>query len=145
MKSQKILFLTLSALGILIVLGYTYFVFTGFLRGPQIETLSPQSGFSTTSPLIIVSGRAVHTNILSLNDASVPLDRNGNFSESLLLAKGYNIISVKAEDKYNRVTENKIEIVFFPKEGPRQEIPNIINDNDLETGNALEKHLEFTN
>ena len=106
-------------LGISIVLGYSYFVLEDFIRGPRIEITSPETGFSTTTPLIIVSGRAIHTSIFMLNDASTTLDLKGNFSESLLLADGYNIINLKAEDRYHRVAEKRIEIIFLPTSGPK--------------------------
>lgn len=134
MESRKIAKLALSVLGIAVVLGYSYFVLEDFIRGPRIEITSPENGFSTTTQLIIVSGRAIHTNVLTLNDASTTVDLKGNFSESLLLASGYNILKLKAEDRYHRVVEKSIEIVFLPIVGPKQKIgtstPNVRIPND---------------
>lgn len=134
MKSRKIIKLILSALGITIVLGYSYFVLEDFVRGPRIEITSPENGFSTTTPLIIVSGRAIHTSVLMLNDASTTVDLKGNFSESLLLAEGYNIINLKAEDRYHRIAEKNIEIVFLPVAGPKLELRTSTPSTETQTG-----------
>ncbi|MEK7460160.1 MAG: hypothetical protein AAB628_01275 [Patescibacteria group bacterium] len=135
MESRKIIKLALSALGISIIIGYSYFVLEDFIRGPRIEITSPETGFSTTTPLIVISGRAIHTSVFTLNDASTTLDLKGNFSESLLLADRYNIINLKAEDRYHRVVEKRIEIVFLPTMGPKQKIgtstPQVESSSDM--------------
>lgn len=122
MKSRKILATIFSVLAVCIVLGYSYFALGDYIRGPQIELSSPENGFSTTTQKIDIVGKTIHANVLFINDASTSLDLKGNFSESLLLSPGYNIIKVKAEDRYHRFTEKDIEIVLIPQSGPDQEL-----------------------
>lgn len=122
MKSRKILATIFSILIVCIVLGYSYFALGDYIRGPQIELSSPENGFSTTTQKINIIGKTIHTNVLFINDASTTLDLKGNFSESLLLSPGYNIIKVKAEDRYHRFAEKDLEIVLMPQSGPDQEL-----------------------
>lgn len=100
--------------GVLIVVGYSYFVLSGYIRGPQIIIANPPNGFSTTTPLITITGVAVHSNSLLIDGAVVPLDLEGNFTSKLILAPGYNIMTVTAQDHYNRTVEKKLEINLIP-------------------------------
>jgi hypothetical protein len=103
-------------LAIVIVLGYSYFVLSGLLRGPRILLSTPENGFSTTTPLITIAGVAVHSNNLTINGAMVPLDLEGNFRSQLILAPGYNIMTIAARDHYNRTVEQRLEINLLPTE-----------------------------
>lgn len=125
MEAQKIMKRVLAGLGIVFVFGYGVFALSGFVRGPRIEIHSPEVimsegryfAYATTSAQIEVSGRAIHAGMLFLNDAEIPQNLAGNFSESLLLAPGYNIMSLEARDRYGRISKNTIEITLrTPKE-----------------------------
>lgn len=113
MDGRKIIKYALALTGVAIVVGYSYFVLDDFIRGPRIVLLSPENGFSTTTPVIIISGKAIHTNNLTVNDAPTPVDLSGNFSNQLILSPGYNIMKVVAKDNYARVVEKTIEIVLI--------------------------------
>lgn len=110
MKVRVIIKWTLIALGATIVVGYSYFVLSGYLHGPQIIISNPLNGFSTTTPLITITGVAVHANILSINGLRTPIDLQGNFTSQLILAPGYNIMTIAAQDRYNRTVEKTIEM-----------------------------------
>lgn len=69
------------------------------LRGPQIEL----SELSTNAEgLTILSGTAVHTESLSLNGGSLPIDGEGRFSSRLQLPRGGAILTVTATDRFGR-------------------------------------------
>jgi len=100
---------------IAIILGYSMFALYGYFRGPRILFLSPESGFSTSTPVVLVEGKAIHIATLTINDAEEPTDLEGNFRSRLLLSEGYNIIKVAAKDHYNRTVEKTIEITLLPQ------------------------------
>lgn len=110
MEGRKIIKLLISWAIVVIIVGYSSFVLYGYMRGPRIIISSPESGFSTTTPLINIVGRVVHANAITINDAESPSDLNGNFQSRLLLADGYNIMKVTAKDRYGRVAEKTIEM-----------------------------------
>ncbi len=112
MEGRTIIKWVLIGLGSVIVVGYSIFVLRGFILGPKIETIGLMSGFATTSPLVLVSGRVIRANTLTLNGATTSVDLAGNFNESLLLAEGYNIIRLEATDRYKRTVEEIIEITL---------------------------------
>lgn len=112
MEIRKLLQWTVVIIGILIILGYGIFVFKGIVWGPRIILNTHLNGFATTSPLITISGRAIRTTILFLNGATTTLDLAGNFSESLLLSRGYNIMTLEGFDKYGQETRETIEMTL---------------------------------
>ena len=113
MDGRKIIKYALILAGITLVIGYSYFVLEDFVRGPRIIISSPETGFSTTTPVITIVGRAIHINTLTVNGDATPLDLEGNFSSRLILAPGYNIIKVTAKDRYERTVEKEIEMTLF--------------------------------
>lgn len=112
MEGRKIIKWCIGGIGIAIVIGYSYFVLDDYVRGPRIIIESPLNGYSTTTSAIVVIGRGIHTNNLSVNGAQTPVDLEGNFRAQLILAPGYNIIKVTAKDNYERTVEKTIEMVL---------------------------------
>lgn len=112
MEGRKIIQWLLGGLGIALVVGYSYFVLDDFVRGPRIVIESPLNGYSTTTSAIVIIGRGIHTNNLTINGAQTAVDLDGNFRSQLILAPGYNIIKVTAKDNYERTIEKTIEMVL---------------------------------
>lgn len=94
------------------ILGYAYLKTKDFIAGPQITILSPINGTTLSDPLVVVTGVAKNISSISLDDRPIFVDDKGNFKEKLLLYSGYNIITVKAEDRYKRRVEKKLEILL---------------------------------
>ncbi|MCK9345298.1 MAG: hypothetical protein M0P64_04275 [Candidatus Pacebacteria bacterium] len=125
MEGRTILQWGLGGLGVALVLGYSYFMLDDFVRGPRLVITSPISGFSTTTPIITVSGYGVHTNNITMNGAKTPVDLEGNFGEQLILAPGYNAIQITAKDNYERSVTEKIEIVLVVPQSIATSTPEI--------------------
>lgn len=121
---RKLIKLVLAGFGIVIIVGYSYFVLEDFARGPRILISSPINGFPTTTPTISIVGRAIHTNNLTINDGAVPVDLQGNFRAQLILAPGYNIIKVAAKDNYARSVEKILEINLIVKKEELGSLPS---------------------
>jgi len=96
----------------ILIVGYFIFNFRIFIAGPEILITSPQNGEVTDKELIEISGKAENVNFISINDRSIFLDENGNFKEVLLLSSGYNIIVIKARDKFERIISKNLEIIY---------------------------------
>lgn len=104
-------FYSLIILGI-IVLGYSIFQAQKILGGPKITLLSPINGATYTTALIEVKGVAKNASALLLNDRPLYTDKVGNFSDTLLLNEGYNIIKLEAKDKFGSETKKMVEIIY---------------------------------
>jgi len=110
------------AIGIIfiIVAGFTYLKTQDFLEGPRIEISSPVNGTTVTDSLLEIEGQARHISFLYLNDSKIFVDEEGNFNESLLLYPGYNIITLRASDQFEREITKQLEIIF---NAPEEKIP----------------------
>lgn len=95
-----------------VVAGYSYYEARDMIKGPEINIASPRNGVAVNRSLVEVKGTARNISHLELNGRKIFTDEQGNFSEELLLARGYNIIEVKATDKFNRETKKLLEIVY---------------------------------
>ncbi len=101
----------LSLLGVIIV-AYSLFQAQKFLTGPVIIVSTPQNGATYNQTLIEISGQAKNIAYINLDDRKMFIDKNGNFSEKLLLSPGYNVVKLDAWDKFGKQTEKKLELVL---------------------------------
>lgn len=113
MEMRKLLQRIGIAIGILVILGYGVFALHGIVWGPRIILNAELNGFATTTPLVVVSGRAIRTTALLLNGATTSLNLAGDFNEPLLLSSGYNIITLEGFGKYGRSTKETIEMTLL--------------------------------
>ena len=94
------------------ILGYAYFRTQDYLNGPQVTILTPQNGETTDNPLLIIQGQTKSITDITLNDRKIFIDKEGVFTEEVLLHSGYNIITVEATDKFNKNIKKRIEVVY---------------------------------
>lgn len=120
-RIEKILAISLLSLFLI------YSLFEGYklIAGPQIQVLSPTNWSNTDVDVVTIRGQAKRINTIWLNDRKIFIDKDGMFSEKLLLSPGYTIITLRAEDRFGRETEQKMglwrnerleEILFEPPE-----------------------------
>jgi hypothetical protein len=111
---SKIIQISSTTLVVIALLGYIGYQARNIVSGPQLEITSPLNGSSFTDPLITVVGAAHNISAISLNDRPIFIDQHGNFSEKLLLAPGYTIMKVQAQDKFGRETQQLLELTYTP-------------------------------
>ena len=112
MKLRKILQISAGIVFFLAIAGYSFYQAADYRQGASISIDSPQDGFVTDRQMIEITGSAERVAYLSLNGRQIYTDRSGNFSEQLLLADGYNIITIAAEDDFNRHSEKQITVIL---------------------------------
>lgn len=95
-----------------IVLIYGLFRSRDFLEGPSIVIESPENGATLNQALLSINGQAKHIAFITLNDRQIFVDESGALSEELLLQHGYNVISIKATDRFNRKVEKRLELIY---------------------------------
>lgn len=97
---------------VLVLVGYGLFQSQKLIDGPQITILSPASGGTSTESKIEVKGIAKNISAISVNDRPIFIDEQGNFTEKLMLYPGYNIIKLRASDKFGSSVEKDVELVY---------------------------------
>lgn len=82
--------------------------------GPSLSIFSPKNLDTVNDPLIVVSGNVKRAAFISIDDRQIFADEKGDFSESLLLLAGYNIITIKVKDRFGKETSKQMSIYYAP-------------------------------
>jgi hypothetical protein len=103
--------------GIILILIFLFVIYglfkaENFLSGPKIVIEAPKNGQTFTVSAVEIEGQAKNISLFYLNGRQIFTDKDGKFKESLLLARGYNIIELKAKDKFNREVKEIRELVL---------------------------------
>ena len=114
MFNKHLLILKISVVFCLVVVFSFYFFRQSkdFILGPSIFVEAPVNGQTLLSSPVVISGRVLNSSSFQLNGQEIMTDSSGNFKKKLLLAKGYNIIEMSAEDKFGRTTDKRLEVVL---------------------------------
>ena len=114
MNRNAISILRISSLSLLalVIVGYSLFQADKILSGPVITVTTPQNDATYNSTLIEIDGRAKNIAYIDMDDRQMFTDKDGNFSEKLLLSPGYNVVKLDAWDKFGAKTEQKLELVL---------------------------------
>lgn len=100
-------------LGLIAIALYTLFQARYLIMGPQI-VLIEQPPFLNNERQIHFSGTAFNITHLWLNDRQIYTDADGNFTEALVLENGYTVATLRAEDRYGRITTVRQPLVYVP-------------------------------
>ena len=113
-KIVKILGLSIFFLLIII---YAFFrshdlIFGVKIKNVNIDGLPAQSGTKVSYSVMKITGNAKNATNLTLNGREISIDENGNFDESFVLLMGYNIINIKAKDKFGYTDEKNYRLIY---------------------------------
>ncbi|MCI0566311.1 hypothetical protein L0Y46_03905 [bacterium] len=84
------------------LLFYSFYQAREYLRGPYIAITYPPNGSSSKNPLATIHGLAHNISYLTLNGSPIFTDEDGIFNERTILHPGYNRITLKARDRFDR-------------------------------------------
>jgi hypothetical protein len=98
----------------LIIVGYAGIKSINLVQGPELTVTSPKNGEVVHDPLLTIEGEAQNVTFLTLNDRQIFVDDQGRLADQLLLYEGYNIITVKAKDRFGREKTIPLEVIYKP-------------------------------
>ena len=90
--------------GIVVFIGYILFQARFMLEGPKVTLLDSNSTVFADR-VVTLEGSARNIVRMSLNGRQIYTDASGNFKEALVLENGYTIATLRAEDRYGRITD----------------------------------------
>ncbi len=102
---KTIIVLASLLLGLLAVV-YVGSQIRSVLAPPMLELSEPTGDLTVKGNSLVVAGQAEIGSDVTINDQIVLADKNGQFTESLTLSPGLNIIEVVSKNKFNR--ESKV-------------------------------------
>jgi hypothetical protein len=115
--AKKILTIASFLALFLFILVYAVFRSSNLIFGVKIKNVdingSPlQSGATVTNNVLKVTGVAQNAVDLTLDGREISVDQAGNFSETVALLSGYNIISLRAVDKFGKTDEKDYQLIY---------------------------------
>lgn len=114
---KKIVKITgLSVFFILIVV-YAFFrskdlIFGVKIKNVNLNGLPAETGTTITNNIVNVTGNAKNAINLTLDGREISVDELGNFNETIALLLGYNIIDIRAQDKFGDTDEKNYKIIY---------------------------------
>lgn len=96
----------------LFVIIYAIFISRDLISGVKIRDVNLIDGSTHTESVIKVTGNAEHAIKLTLNGREISVDQEGNFSETIALLLGYNIINITAQDKFGYMDEKNYQLIY---------------------------------
>lgn len=102
--------LIVASVVLLLFLGYLFFQYRAAFLPPSLIITSPQQN-STTTKEITVAGKADTNATVYVNNQPVIVSSDGEFSKRLTLFPGNTTISVRAENRFGKITEEQRNII----------------------------------
>lgn len=97
---------------------FLFIIIFGFARstdlifGVKIRGVSIADGAIAIESVTRITGNAKNTTGLVLNGRKIPIDLAGNFNETIALLPGYNIVNLKAVDKFGYIDEKNYKLIL---------------------------------
>lgn len=90
---------------------YGLFATRDLIRGPYIEISEPVDGMTTASSTVGVKGKVMRVSELTVNDSPVAISTMGDFEDTVLLQPGYNVLSIKVQDRFGKKIEKNLGLI----------------------------------
>lgn len=97
-----------------IVIIYALYQARYLLRGPIITITKPTDGQTVSDPFVTILGSVKNAAYIYVNDLQSFIDADDNLVQNALLSPGYNMVTVKARDRFGR--ERTLILRLFYKE-----------------------------
>lgn len=109
---KKVL-LTSMGIGLFVVIGiYSTMKMKDVIWGVDVVVRGIVDGETVTNPKVTLEGNARNIELLTINDRIIGVGENGVFRDSLLLSPGYNIVSIKGDDKFGKHIHHEYHVVY---------------------------------
>ena len=108
-KIVKIVAISACTIGIIL---YGLWQMRDLIGGIDFRIDTIRDGAIYTNPEIQIAGIAKNSKQVILNGREIYLDKNWRFNETILLLSGYNIITIEAIDKFNRVNTKIYQLIL---------------------------------
>ena len=82
------------------------------IKNIEINGTPIQDGATITTNPIEITGVARNAIKLSLDGRDISIDQAGDFDETIALLSGYNIINLRAQDKFGNVDEKNYQLMY---------------------------------
>ena len=109
---KKILQISGISVFFLLIIIYAFFRSSDLIFGVKIKNVNIADGTKVMNAAMEIKGNAKNAIDLTLNGREISVDQMGNFNETIALLSGYNIINIKAKDKFGYVDEKNYKLIY---------------------------------
>jgi len=110
--AKKILKIASISVLFLFIVIYAFFRSKDLIFGVKIRNVNIVDGAKVTNNIMNITGTAKNAVDLTLNDRTISVDQKGNFNETIALLPGYNVLDIKAQDKFGNVDEKNYKVMY---------------------------------
>ncbi len=110
--AKKILKIVLLSVLLLFIVVYAFFTSKDLIFGVKITNVNIVDGSKVTDNVLKITGNAKNAVDLTLDGREISVDQKGNFNETIALSPGYNIVSIKAKDKFGKSDEKDYKLMY---------------------------------
>ncbi len=111
LDAKKILKIVSVSFFLIFIVFYAFFRTKDLIFGVKIKGVNIIDGIKADS-ILKIAGNAFNAVNLTLNNREISIDQKGNFSETIALLPGYNIINIKAEDEFGNSDEKNYKLML---------------------------------
>jgi len=111
-SEKKILKIAGLSVFFLLIFIYAFFGSHNLIFGVKIKNVNILDGAKVSDSVIEVTGNAKNAINLVLNGREISIDQKGDFNETIALLPGYNIINIKAKDKFGYSDEKNYKLIY---------------------------------
>src|SRR3989344_4131710 len=91
---------------------YSLFGSIFLFSGVKIKNGTILDGTKVANNIIELTGNAKNAINLTLNGREISINEAGDFNETFVLLKGYNVINIIAKDKFGYVDEKNYKLMY---------------------------------
>lgn len=110
--AKKILKTAGISIFFLFIVIYAFFRSKDLIFGVKIKNVNIIDGAKVTESILRITGNATKATFLSVDDREISINQEGNFGTTLALLPGYNIIKIRAQDKFGHVDEKNYKLIY---------------------------------
>jgi len=111
-NAKKILQIASLSIFFLIIIIYAFFRSHDLLYGIKIQNVNITDGAKVTESILKITGNAKNAINITLNGREISVNENGDFNETIALLSGYNVINIKAKDKFGYIDEKNYKLMY---------------------------------
>jgi len=111
-SAKKIIKISSICILFLFIILYAFFRSKDLIFGVQIKNVNITDGEKVTNNVMNITGIAKNATDLTLDGREISVDQQGNFNETIALLSGYNVISIRARDKFGHIDEKNYKVIY---------------------------------
>jgi len=100
---------SLCALLFTVIAIFAYMKINFIMKGVQIDA---KISYDDSSPIAKIVGKAPNAIHLFLNGREIFIDKDGSFSETIILLPGLGVISLDAKDKFGNTAKKTFQVMY---------------------------------